>query len=74
VVFDPDSVAPGPIRRVRDFPANGERLTADAPTGVDRVIVNGASVVVDGKLQDEALAHLPGEVIAPSYRASRVRS
>ena len=74
VVFDPDSVAPGPIRRVRDFPANGERLTADAPTGVDRVIVNGASVVVDGKLQDEALAHLPGEVIAPSYRASRART
>ena len=36
------------------------RLTADAPTGVDRVIVNGAAVVVDGKLQEDALAHLPG--------------
>jgi N-acyl-D-amino-acid deacylase len=74
VVFDPSSVAPGPIRRVRDFPANGERLTADAPTGVDLVMVNGVSVVVDGQLCEEALTRPPGEVIAPSYRASRVRS
>ena len=35
VVFDPDTVAPGPLRRVRDFPADGERLTADAPVGHD---------------------------------------
>jgi N-acyl-D-amino-acid deacylase len=74
VIFDPSSVAPGPIRRVRDFPANGERLTADAPTGVDLVMVNGVSVVVDGQLCEEALERPPGEVIAPSYRASRVRS
>ena len=33
VVFDPDTVAPGPLRRVHDFPADGERLTADAPGG-----------------------------------------
>ena len=32
-VFDPATVAPGPVRRVRDFPASSERLTADAPTG-----------------------------------------
>ena len=31
VVFDPATVAPGPIRRVRDFPADAERLTADQP-------------------------------------------
>ena len=29
-VFDPDTVAPGPVRRIRDFPADGERLVADA--------------------------------------------
>jgi N-acyl-D-amino-acid deacylase len=74
VVFDPETVAPGPIRRVRDFPANGERLTADAPTGVDLVMVNGVPVVVDGQLREEALARPPGEVIAPSHRASRVGS
>jgi hypothetical protein len=31
-------------------------------------------VVVDGQLCEEALTRPPGEVIAPSYRASRVRS
>jgi N-acyl-D-aspartate/D-glutamate deacylase len=32
VVFDPETVGPGPLRRVRDFPGGSERLTADAPT------------------------------------------
>ncbi|MFM8484027.1 MAG: N-acyl-D-amino-acid deacylase family protein, partial [Actinomycetota bacterium] len=41
VVFDPATVAPGPIRRVKDFPADGERLTADQPTGVHNLFVNG---------------------------------
>ena len=33
VVFDPETVGPGPVRRVADFPTGSERLTADAPTG-----------------------------------------
>ncbi len=52
VVFDPDTVAPGPLRRVRDFPADGERLTADAPVGVRHTLVNGTPIRVD----DEAVA------------------
>ncbi len=48
VVFDPDTVAPGPLRRVRDFPADGERLTADAPVGVRHTLVNGVPTRVDG--------------------------
>ena len=32
-VFDPDTMAPGPIRRVVDFPAGGERLTAERRSG-----------------------------------------
>ena len=48
VVFDPDTVAPGPIRRVRDFPADAERLTADQPVGVRHVLVNGTPIQVDG--------------------------
>ena len=32
VVFDPDTVAPGPVRRVAGLPAGAERLTADAPS------------------------------------------
>ena len=34
VVFDFDTVAPGPLRRIRDFPADGERLVADEPEGM----------------------------------------
>jgi N-acyl-D-aspartate/D-glutamate deacylase len=43
-VFDPETVAPGPIRRVRDFPADGERLTAEAPVGLRHVLVNGIPI------------------------------
>ena len=49
VVFDPDTVAPGPIRRVVDFPADGERLTADAPVGMTHTLVNGVPIRVDGQ-------------------------
>jgi N-acyl-D-aspartate/D-glutamate deacylase len=48
VVFDPNTVAPGPVRRVRDFPADAERLTADAPEGVTHVLVNGTPIREDG--------------------------
>ena len=48
VVFDPATVAPGPLRRVRDFPADGERLTADSPLGVIHTLVNGVPIRVDG--------------------------
>ncbi|TMK81881.1 MAG: amidohydrolase, partial [Actinobacteria bacterium] len=36
-VFDADSVGPGPTRRVRDFPADAERLTAEEPTGMRHI-------------------------------------
>ena len=48
-VFDPETVDPGPLRRIYDFPADGERLTADAPTGVTHVLVNGTPIRVDGE-------------------------
>src|SRR3954471_5825378 len=47
-VFDPDTVGTGPVRRVRDFPAGGERLTAEEPTGVRHVLVNGRPIRRDG--------------------------
>ena len=47
-VFDPETVGPGPTRRVRDFPANGERLTAEEPIGVRHVLVNGVPIRRDG--------------------------
>jgi N-acyl-D-amino-acid deacylase len=48
VVFDPATVGPGTIRRLADFPAGSERLTADHPSGVRHVLVNGVPIRVDG--------------------------
>jgi N-acyl-D-aspartate/D-glutamate deacylase len=58
-VFDPDRVAPGPVRRVRDFPADGERLTAEEPAGVRHVLVNGTLIRTDGS-QLDSLEVRPG--------------
>ncbi|HXY93171.1 MAG TPA: amidohydrolase family protein [Acidimicrobiia bacterium] len=66
VVFDPATVAPGPLRRVRDFPADAERLTADQPTGVRHVVVNGTPVQVDGARVDGDLR--PGHVVRSPKR------
>jgi N-acyl-D-amino-acid deacylase len=68
VIFDPETVAPGPSRRVRDFPANGERLTADQPVGMDRVMVNGTTVVINGALVDSALSDRPGRLVTSAAR------
>jgi len=58
-VFDPATVGTGPVRRVRDFPADAERLTAEQPTGVRHVLVNGTPIRVDGEQLDTA-ATRPG--------------
>jgi N-acyl-D-aspartate/D-glutamate deacylase len=58
-VFDPQTVSPGPTRRVRDFPAEGERLTAEEPRGVRHVLVNGTPIRRDGA-QLDSLDVLPG--------------
>jgi N-acyl-D-aspartate/D-glutamate deacylase len=63
VVFDPDTVAPGPLRRIVDFPAHGERLTADEPVGVRHVVVNGVPIRVDGQMVAEAQATRPGRLL-----------
>jgi N-acyl-D-amino-acid deacylase len=62
-VFDPETIAPGPLRRIRDFPADGERLTADAPVGVTHTLVNGVPIRVDGMASEEGLAARPGTVL-----------
>jgi len=59
-VFDPATVGTGPVRRVRDFPANAERLTAEEPTGVRHVLVNGVPIRSDGRSQLDALERRPG--------------
>jgi N-acyl-D-aspartate/D-glutamate deacylase len=66
VVFDPATVGPGPVRRVADFPTGSERLTADAPTGIRHVLVNGTPIRVDGQQDLDAR---PGRIARPSARA-----
>ncbi|MEM9176559.1 MAG: amidohydrolase family protein [Myxococcota bacterium] len=59
-VFDPNEVAPGPIRRVQDFPADADRLTADEPSGIRHVLVNGTPICEDGASKAQALDERPG--------------
>ena len=48
VVFDPETVAPGPLERVYDLPAGADRLIS-TPTGVRAVLVNGTVVRRDNE-------------------------
>jgi N-acyl-D-amino-acid deacylase len=62
VVSTPDTIGRGPIRRVSDFPTGSERLTADAPTAVRHVLVNGVPIRTDG-VQD--LSARPRQIVRP---------
>ncbi len=64
-VFDPDTVAPGPLRRLYDFPADGEHLTADQPVGMTHTLVNGVPIRVDGVSVIDHLERRPGTVLRP---------
>jgi N-acyl-D-aspartate/D-glutamate deacylase len=58
-VFDPATIDKGPVTRVQDFPAGGERLTAEQPTGVRHVLVNGTPIREDEQ-QLDVLERRPG--------------
>jgi N-acyl-D-amino-acid deacylase len=62
-VFDLEAVGPGPLRRVRDFPADGERLTAEEPTGMVHVLVNGVPIRRDGVTDTGGSEARPGRVL-----------
>ncbi|HEY6624342.1 MAG TPA: amidohydrolase family protein [Acidimicrobiales bacterium] len=66
VVLDYEGLSPGPIRRVRDFPAGGERLVADHPTGIDCVLVNGVPIWRDGQHAADGHARMPGAILRSS--------
>lgn len=58
VVFNPDTIAPEPIRTRNDLPGGTERLFAGA-IGMDHVFVNGTEIVRGG----EETGALPGTVL-----------
>jgi N-acyl-D-amino-acid deacylase len=62
-VFDFDTVMPGPLRRLTDFPADGERLTADQPVGMTHTLVNGVAVRADGEPVIAAAEDRPGRIL-----------
>ena len=61
-IFDPDTVACGPLERVRDLPAGADRLIARA-SGVQAVVVNGRLLRKDGVDQLDAGGALPGKLL-----------
>jgi len=63
VAFDAETVGPGPVRRVVDFPASGERLTADSPEGVIHTLVNGVPIRIDGADVRQESSVRPGRVL-----------
>jgi N-acyl-D-aspartate/D-glutamate deacylase len=62
VVFDPATVAPGPLERVRDLPGGADRLIA-RPAGIDAVIVNGAVLRRGGEDRVDPAGPLPGRLL-----------
>jgi N-acyl-D-amino-acid deacylase len=63
VVIDYERLSPGPVRRVRDFPADGERLVADQPAGIDHILVNGVPIRQDGVSLSGEIETKPGSIL-----------
>jgi N-acyl-D-aspartate/D-glutamate deacylase len=63
VVIDLDKVDPGPLRRVRDLPGDEERLVADAPRGIDHVLVNGTPITREGESLVGSMRERPGQIL-----------
>jgi N-acyl-D-aspartate/D-glutamate deacylase len=61
-VFDPETIDKGPVTRVRDFPADGERLTAERPAGVRHVLVNGTPIREDEQQLDDRRPGMQPEI------------
>ncbi len=68
VLFDPARVGNGPVHFESDLPGGAKRMTADA-LGVERVLVNGRTIVQQGR----ATGLLPGTLLR-SGRDTRTAS
>jgi len=58
VVFDPDTIACGPVHTRHDLPAGAMRLYADA-LGIAHVVVNGTEIIRG----QEFLGVYPGTIL-----------
>jgi N-acyl-D-aspartate/D-glutamate deacylase len=67
VVFDPQTIASDTATVRRDMPGGGERLFAPA-RGIDRVLVGGVAIVVDG----ETTGARPGTVLRSGVHTETV--
>ncbi|WP_417513139.1 N-acyl-D-amino-acid deacylase family protein [Minwuia sp.] len=62
VIFDPETVGCGPVKRVWDFPAGADRLISEAD-GIDAVVVNGTVIRQNGADAVDAKGSLPGKLL-----------
>lgn len=65
-VFDPDTVSPGELDQVRDFPADAVRMRR-LPRGIEYTIVNGEVLIEEG----EHTGAYPGRVARSSAYQAR---
>jgi N-acyl-D-aspartate/D-glutamate deacylase len=69
VVFDPETIAPGPVVTRHDLPGGAGRLYADA-VGIEHVIVNGSEIVRAGQYTGDR----PGQVIRSGVDTDSARA
>jgi N-acyl-D-aspartate/D-glutamate deacylase len=62
LVFDPDTIGAGPLKRVWDFPGGANRLVSEA-SGIDAVIVNGTVLRRHGSDAIGSDGKLPGKLL-----------
>jgi hypothetical protein len=55
------------------MPAQGERLVADAPVGIDHVLVNGVPIRANGVPVQGDLERLPGTILTNGPAAATAR-
>jgi N-acyl-D-aspartate/D-glutamate deacylase len=62
LVFNPDTVGAGPLRRVHDFPGGADRLISE-DLGIEAVLVNGQVLRRRGEDQLDPKGKLPGRLL-----------
>ena len=62
MIFNPDTVGDGPLRRVYDLPAGADRLVSDAE-GIEAVIVNGTVLRQHNEDRVDVEGALPGRML-----------